>query len=282
MSLSLSILASGSAGNCGLVRAPGGVMLIDCGIGPRVAAMRMKHLGVSAAEISGICLTHLDSDHFSTNWVKFIVRQQIAVHCHQSRVRELVDGVGDEDFARLVTPFNGSAFSTLPGVWLKPIKLSHDEHGSHGFVIAFGDSRIGYATDLGRVHQELIGSFAGAQVVAIESNYDADMQQASARPWFLKQRIMGGRGHLSNREALAAVREMLDRAEREGKRLPSHIVLLHRSQECNCPKLLWETFCADSRIPPRLVLAEQHSATPWMKTAAAGSVVGAQLELQWS
>jgi phosphoribosyl 1,2-cyclic phosphodiesterase len=282
MSLSLSILASGSAGNCGLIRGPSGVMLIDCGIGPRAAASRMKGLGVSPGEIAAICLTHLDSDHFNDNWVRFVVRHGISIHCHQSRVRELAEGVGDDEFAAQIVPFNGSAFSTLANVWLRPIKLSHDAHGSHGFLISCGESRIGYATDLGRVHAELIGSFTGAHVVAIESNYDPEMQEASARPWFLKQRIMGGRGHLSNREALAAVRQLLDRAEREGKGLPRHIVLLHRSRECNCPKLLWETFCADARIAPRLVLSEQHCATGWMRTGASGPYVGTQLELQWS
>jgi len=69
MSLELCVLASGSSGNCSVVRAPGGVILIDAGIGPRTTAKRMNGTGVSLRDVRAICLTHLDSDHFNANWV---------------------------------------------------------------------------------------------------------------------------------------------------------------------------------------------------------------------
>src|ERR1022692_4721988 len=90
MSLALSILASGSSGNCSAVRTPRGLFLIDCGIGPRTAARRMKSLGITIENISAICLTHLDSDHFNPNWVATIVRQGITLFCHESRAGGLL------------------------------------------------------------------------------------------------------------------------------------------------------------------------------------------------
>ena len=65
MSLELCVLASGSSGNCSMVRAAAGVVLIDAGIGPRTVAKRMIGSGVSLRDVRAICLTHLDSDHFS-------------------------------------------------------------------------------------------------------------------------------------------------------------------------------------------------------------------------
>src|SRR5262249_30759007 len=102
------------------------------------------------------------------------------------------------------------------------------------------------------------------------------------RPWFLKRRIMGGSGHLSNAQALAAIRAILNRCEATGSRLPAHVVLLHRSAECNCPDLLRELFCKDARIAKRLTLAEQSSRTGWLKPSPVAPAIGQQLSLQWS
>ena len=281
MSLSISILASGSAGNCSVVRCAGGLILIDCGIGPRTTASRMKCLGIRLDQIAAICLTHLDRDHFNPNWAPTILRLGIPVFCHESRTDDLAALAGESaEFARLIRPFNGVSFFPAPGLDLTSIHLHHDRHGSHGFLIEALGSRIGYATDLGRVEARLIRHFSGVNLLAIESNYDPEMQMSSERPWFLKQRIMGGRGHLSNPDALAAVRQILDQAQLRGHSLPKHIILLHRSRQCNCPRLLRDLFGADERISSRLVLAEQDQPTGWL--SAAGQRAFAQLELQWA
>lgn len=241
----------------------------------------MKRLGAHVGEIAAICLTHLDRDHFNPNWTGQIVRQGMPVFCHEKRIDDLASlGGGEPGFVRLIRPFNGRPFSPMDGLCLNAIRLEHDELGSHGFVIEGFGGRIGYATDLGRVGEKLVRRFRGLDVLAIESNYDPQMQLSSDRPWFLKRRIMGGRGHLSNAEALDAVRRILDQAQRQGGELPRHIVLLHRSRQCNCPKLLRELFSADRRIGQRLVLAEQDRPTPWL--GAKSRPVYSQMELQWA
>ena len=116
--------------------------------------------------------------------------------------------------------------------------------------------------------------FSDLDSIALESNYDRQMQFDSARPWFLKRRIMGGHGHLSNLQALAAIRKLLDRS----RRLPDHIVLLHRSQECNCPHLVRQIFSADPRIASRLTLAEQHERSPWLGRVNRPILAGEQLK----
>src|SRR6185437_10067776 len=96
MSLELCILASGSGGNCSVVRSPAGVMLIDAGVGPRTFGKRAAGTGVSLDDVRAICLTHLDRDHFSFRWLKTIVARQIRVFCDAKRVTELLRSVFGE------------------------------------------------------------------------------------------------------------------------------------------------------------------------------------------
>lgn len=286
MSIDICILASGSGGNCTLVRTPAGILLIDAGLGPLSAARRMEGSGIAVRQISAICLTHLDHDHFSSTWVRTLLRLRIPVFCHESRVDELVERVDHHplahEFPRLVQTFDGAAFEALPRVRLHPISLAHDRAGSHGFVIEGFGCRVGYATDLGRVPSALLERFSNLDILALESNYDPQMQVQSARPWFLKNRIMGGAGHLSNQQAFEAIVRILNRMEKTARRLPQHIVLLHRSLECNCPKLVRKLFGRDVRIAQRLTLAEQFERTDWLRIRSMQNWFGEQLSLAWA
>ena len=170
-------------------------------------------------------------------------------------------------------------FNRVPGVSFTAIPLAHDADGSHGFVIDCNGSRLGIATDLGRVPGSLIDAFERLDFLAIESNYDPNLQRTSERPEFLQRRIMGGYGHLSNEQAYDAVREILRRSQKSGHCLPQHIVLLHRSLECNCPQVVRTLFTRDRRIAQRLTLAEQHTPTAWLRTLP--KFVGEQMMLGW-
>jgi phosphoribosyl 1,2-cyclic phosphodiesterase len=285
--MEMCVLASGSGGNCAVVRTSGGVMLIDAGIGPRTAAARLRGSGAAVADVSAICLTHLDSDHFRPAWAGTIVERGIRVFCHAGRVddlRSIVRGAMPEAgglpeaFSALVEPFD-EAFEPLPDVWASALPLSHDVEGSHGFVLAGLGIRIGYATDLGNVPARLIDAFEALDVLAIESNYDPHMQRASGRPLFLQRRITGGRGHLSNEQSFDAVRTIFDRGQRRRQALPAHVVLLHRSRDANCPNLVRRLFGRDPRIAARLTLAEQFHRSKWLGRAERMPVAGEQLML---
>jgi phosphoribosyl 1,2-cyclic phosphodiesterase len=273
MSLELCILASGSAGNAAILRSPAGVLLIDAGIGPRTLSDRLDGTGVRLADISALCLTHLDGDHFSPRWASTLQRLNIPVYCHANKVDGLV--LCCPDLVPLVRPFETAPFSPIAGLTCDPIQFAHDRLGSHGFVVDGFSYRIGYATDLGHVPHYLFDRFRDLDCIALESNYDPQMQADSGRPRFLRRRITGGHGHLSNSQAFAAIRKILHRA----RRLPDHIVLLHRSQECNCPELLHRLFSSDKRIAPRLTLAQQHERSPWLGRTQRPPLVGEQLSL---
>jgi phosphoribosyl 1,2-cyclic phosphodiesterase len=280
MSIELCVLASGSSGNCSVVRTPAGAFLVDCGIGPRVTAARLAGTGVSIDQITAVCLTHLDRDHFNRLWTSTMAHRRIRIFCPADRVLELLSFAGTARLESLVMPFNHEAFEPVAGVTARSLRLAHDETGSHAFHFATGQSSLGYATDLGSVPAELIEHFHGVDLLAIESNYDPEMQQTSGRPMFLQRRIMGGRGHLSNQQAMAAVKAVFDRCQRQGRSLPRHVVLLHRSRQCNCPDRIRDLFHRDPRFAGRLVLSSQDSRTEWLSGAAPRQQwVGEQLAL---
>lgn len=279
--MELCVLASGSSGNCSVIRTADEVFLVDCGIGPRTTAQRLEGTGVTLSQVRSICLTHLDRDHFNPAWTAKLINNQIQVYCPGDRVHELMAVAADERLRSLVLPFKQDAFGPVPGVIAKSLRMAHDRTGSHAFHFSSEDGCIGYATDLGRVPETLVDHFCGVDVLAIESNYDPHMQRTSGRPLFLQKRIMGGGGHLSNAQALSAVKSIFDRCTKRGKALPQQVVLLHRSRQCNCPKLVLELFAVDARISSRLVLTEQFERTEWLSAKKSMPWVGEQMLLKF-
>jgi phosphoribosyl 1,2-cyclic phosphodiesterase len=280
--LALCVLGSGSGGNVSVIRTSAGVMLIDLGLGPRVTGRRLADIPDNAlhiADVRAVCLTHLDHDHFNLNWLATLRKHDIPVYCDASRVGEVRHRAAARGESIDVRGFTRDPFEPLAGVNVSAIDFAHDQTGSHGFVVACGPVRLGYATDLGRVPDCLTDHFCDLDLLAIESNYDRQMQLDSERPWFLKQRIMGGQGHLSNDQAFEFVKQLFNSCERAGRRLPRHVVLLHRSRDCNCPSLLRTFFSRDRRIAARLTLSEQHELTGWLRTDS--PVVGEQMMLSW-
>lgn len=265
--LQLCVLGSGSSGNCTVIRHGDTAMLLDAGFGPRTTAKRLANTGLALDDIQAICLTHLDRDHFNPNWLATLLRQRIAVYVHRRHIYNLyrIDTTKQLHRAGLLHIVDDQRFEPLDGLTASPVHLPHDRQGTIGFRLQTDGGTIGYATDLGSVPDALIDRFASTDILAIESNYDPQMQIDSPRPEMLKRRIMGNAGHLSNEQAFAAVQRIVDNCSRGG---PAHIVLLHRSRQCNCPNLVRRLFARDARFATRLTLTEQTQPTRWLAASA--------------
>lgn len=145
--------------------------------------------------------------------------------------------------------------SLFPAPVVRPLNVS-DHRASPAAPRTGPVASLGYATDLGHVPARLTTLMAEVDVLAIESNYCPRMQAASSRPEFLKRRIMGGSGHLSNQQCAAAV---------EAIRPREHVVLLHLSRECNQPSLAAEHHAgADYAI----TIASPDTPTRWVRVGA--------------
>jgi phosphoribosyl 1,2-cyclic phosphodiesterase len=252
---SLCVLASGSSGNCTVLAVwtcgQRRLCLIDAGLSPRRTERRLGEMGLGMDALDGILLTHLDDDHYHGGWNRRLpagARVHLH-HRHAHRARRCgIDG-------RLAA-FDG-VFELCPGVRVSPALASHDDLGSVAlrFEFAACGARMGFATDLGRVTGTLVEHLREVDVLALESNYCPRMQAASRRPWFLKRRIMGGAGHLSNEQALRAVEEIGPR---------SHVVFLHLSEECNDPALVASLHAGADYA---FTITGQHRPSRWVEIA---------------
>ncbi|MDP6601359.1 MAG: MBL fold metallo-hydrolase [Phycisphaerales bacterium] len=225
---SMTVLGSGSSGNCTIIqRSSGLAMFIDAGLSMRQTRQRLGRSGQSLDSVTDLLLTHLDRDHFNPAWCRTLLARGVRVHVHHRHAeRAIAVGVPEQ----LLVVFDRDL--ALEDVRAEPVHMPHDAEGSIGFVLESGGRRIGFATDIGHVPDVMLNRFVDLDVLAIESNYDPELQLGSRRPPTLKERIMGGNGHLSNRQALEAV---LHIAERSRLR---HIVLLHLSRQCNSPAVI--------------------------------------------
>jgi len=250
----LCVLASGSSGNCSVLHICDGdgverLVLIDAGLSPRRTHRALGVLGVGGVGIAGIVLTHLDHDHWHSGWLNTLTTQT-PVWCHgrhaeRARAHSL-DRLGLEVF--------DDSFSPWPGLMVEATLGGHDALGSALFRVDVPGATgcLGFATDLGRTHQDITRFLAGVHTLAIESNYCPEMQDSSDRPRFLKDRITGGFGHLSNRQCAEAVRT-IDPV--------SSVVLLHLSRQCNTPEraVLGHVGC-----PYEVIVSHAVNPTGWL------------------
>lgn len=223
---SLVVLASSSSGNCSAILHGEGrlrrVTLIDAGLSPARTRLLLSLWNLSLDHVDDVLITHLDGDHFHPAWTKALpTRTRMHVHAHHIPRASRIGVARDRLHA-----FSGT-ITLRAGVSVRPTMLAHDEWGVVAFRFELGGGVLGYATDVGRVSPDLTTALAGADVLAIESNYCPRLQLESERPAFLKSRIMGGSGHLSNQECCDAVRAIQPRRR---------VVLLHLSRQCNTPE----------------------------------------------
>jgi phosphoribosyl 1,2-cyclic phosphodiesterase len=261
--LGVCVLGSGSGGNATVIRIGKTALLVDAGFGPRTTDKRLAEAGLSLASLQGICLTHLDQDHFRQNWPNTILKFGIPIYVHVSHFSDLMripGGAALRD-AGLARSFNSSIFEPMPGVSASTVRLAHDREGTIGYRFDTAVGSIGYATDLGHAPLGLIECMTGVDLLCIECNYDVGMTHASPRPVWINRRNMSDAGHLSNEQSYEAVRMIAD-ASPAG--LPSDVVLLHRSSQCNHPTKIREVFGRDPELARRITLTEQRSRTRWL------------------
>lgn len=261
--MSLCVLGSGSGGNCSVLRCEGQdgfqrIMLIDGGLSVRQTRLRLAAVGIDIEDVHDIIVTHFDHDHFRAHsWRRAAARGlDITVHFHVGHERIAHRrGIGHELNGHA---FDDDPFDLFPEVQLSPVRCAHDQAGTTTFRLDTDVGAVGYATDLGRVPQSLLRTFAGVRLLAIESNYCVKMQQDSPRPWFLKQRIMGGAGHLSNEEARRVVMTL----HRPPHRL-EHVLLLHLSRECNTPERVLAHYRDHAALADCVTVSRQDRPTHW-------------------
>jgi len=238
MAVSLTVLASGSKGNCSVLSNGTQSILVDAGLSCRETYKRMALAGVNPDDISAIVITHEHSDHISglsllARKLDVPVYMTGATHtAYQRWARTQArpkDAPPKTYIQKLETFESGTAF-TVGSIEAFPFTIPHDAEDPVGFVFHLEGVRIGIVTDLGYLPESVKLHIRGCQGLMIESNHDLEMLRNGPYPWALKQRVMSRVGHLSN-EGLA---EFL-RTEYDGD--AAFLVLAHLSENNNHPDL---------------------------------------------
>lgn len=248
MPLFISSIASGSNGNCYYVGNGREAILVDAGISCRQIEKRMAKQGLSLQHVKAIFVSHEHTDHVKGLSV-LANKYQLPVFLTNGTRRGCKLAIPD----RLLHPLCDMQIVTIGGLTVTSFRKYHDAADPHSFLIEGEGCAVGVFTDIGRVCDRIIDFFGRCDAVFLEANYDMDMLMQGRYPFFLKNRIRGGYGHLSNAEALE-----LFLAHRPSKL--SHLFLSHLSRDNNDPDLAYELF-HQHRGDTEIVIAGRYAET---------------------
>jgi phosphoribosyl 1,2-cyclic phosphodiesterase len=233
MSVSVTVLASGSRGNCTLVASERARLLVDAGLSCRETVKRLRAVGEDPRDLTAILITHEHKDHVAGLYGlarKFKLPVFLSGATHDAWRRDARDSKGEPcRLERLETFSPGHSFD-VGDVSVMPFTIPHDAADPVGFTFRTQGVKVAVATDLGYLPASVKHQLQGCDVLVVESNHDLEMLRVGPYPWVVKQRVMSRVGHLSN-DALA---EFLA-SDYDGS--AAYLVLAHLSEHNNHPEL---------------------------------------------
>ncbi|MGA7687324.1 MAG: MBL fold metallo-hydrolase [Terriglobales bacterium] len=254
MAVTVSVLGSGSRGNCALVSSTSTRILVDAGLSGRETFKRLRGLGERTEDISAILITHEHSDHVA-GLERLATKLNVPVYLteatHHAWNRACRDGLPggvrkagvptdkDKDKDKDAAPapnlpksehfFAGRSFR-IGDIEISPFTIPHDAADPVGFTFRAEGIKIGFATDLGYMPVSVRNHLRGSTVLLIESNHDVERLRFGPYPWSVKQRVMSRVGHLSN-EALAEF------FSNDYDGVAEYVILAHLSEQNNHPEI---------------------------------------------
>jgi phosphoribosyl 1,2-cyclic phosphodiesterase len=230
MTLYIASLNSGSNGNCYYIGNEEEAVLIDAGLSCRETERRMRRLGLPLGRVKALFISHEHDDHIRGLEV-LSQRYSLPVYI----TAKTLEQCRFSPDAGLVRSFQAGSPIAIGALTITAFAKTHDASDPYSFTIASPSVRIGVFTDLGMVCDNLIRHFSQCHAAFLEANYDEQLHENGRYPWPLKNRIRGGQGHLSNRQAFELFAEYRPA-------FMSHLLLAHLSQDNNRPELVQTLF----------------------------------------
>lgn len=245
--MKISVLASGSKGNCTYIETEHNKILIDMGTTTKYIENSLIELGIDPSSIDTIFITHDHKDHTSALSV-FVKRYNPTVYMTE----KLNNVLKEKTIMKNYQPLEENL--QINDLLIKTIKTSHDASDSVGFVFESKDSSLVYITDTGYINVKYFEKLKNKKIYIFESNHDVEMLMNGKYRHELKVRILGDRGHLSNEMSSNYLSTLIgDKTE--------CIILAHLSDENNTKELAFNTLekkLKETNIEnKRILIAEQ-------------------------
>ena len=223
--MKICVLASGSKGNCAYIETDSTKSLVDLGMSAGYVAKSLKKIGIDPSEIQRVFITHTHSDHVAGLKV-FLKKYHPVVYLTEKMEKELDFDI--EDKVYIDDEVN------IADLNVEVIKTSHDAADSNGYIFTSNDKSIVYITDTGYIHVKNFKRLTNKTVYVMESNHDVRMLREGRYPYYLQQRILSDKGHLSNKDSAYYLSNFIgDKTEK--------IILIHLSEENNKPEVALKT-----------------------------------------
>jgi phosphoribosyl 1,2-cyclic phosphodiesterase len=229
--LRFASIGSGSKGNCLVAEVGDSRLLLDCGLTPRETERRLARIGLAPADITGIIVTHEHDDHAGQAY-PFAALHRLPVWLTYGTQAALAES-GKPPGGVETRTIDGRTPFAVGGIEVRPYTVPHDAREPVQFVISDGAFRLGVLTDIGASTAHVEATLSGCDALVLECNHDYDMLWAGDYPKWLKERISGPFGHLSN-DASGKLLAALDRSRLK------HVLAAHLSHQNNRPDLARE------------------------------------------
>lgn len=223
----IAVLSSGSKGNSSFIESNNQAILIDAGLSAKRLLSRMDDVGADFKNLNGIVVTHDHSDHIKGAGI-LARKLKIPIYIHEDNYKVKLDLFNNCEMRFITNEFELGSFL------ITPIPVSHDGTANYSYNIQAEGKKISHLTDLGKATSLVQERTKDCDLFLLESNHDPMMLKEGPYPWYLKQRISGSRGHLSNADAS----NLLLSADRTNLK---NIILAHLSDENNDPRLALDT-----------------------------------------
>lgn len=220
------VLASGSKGNCCYIETDKTKILIDIGLNSLTTEKKLKEINVDPDEIEGIFITHTHKDHVEGLRV-FNKKHKAKAYLTEIMYKELNQELKNYEFITDKT--------IIKDIIVTAIKTSHDAEDSNGYIIENKNKEIVYITDTGYINIKNHKLLKNKNMYILESNHDVEMLMNNPNyPYHIKQRILGDKGHLSNKDSSYYLKKFIGDNTK-------HIILAHLSEHNNTDELALQT-----------------------------------------
>ncbi len=250
--MKFSVLASGSKGNCTFIETKGTRVLVDLGTTSLYVEKELKKLDVDPKTIQGIFITHTHSDHIGGLKV-FLKKYKVPLFLSEKMYKDLKKIISIPDY--VILEEDNFLINDLK---VDIFKTSHDADDSNGYIFYSDNKSLVYITDTGYINRKYHKKLKNHSFYIMESNHDIEMLMEGKYPYYLKQRILGDRGHLSNQDSSNYLSNFIGEQTKG-------VVLIHLSHENNTPEkaleTIYETLNRQNQKLDKIVVSSQEEST---------------------